>query len=132
MAHVAIVPSPDLVYPTNPQYSHAMAVAPDARRWLFISGQVPVRPDGSVPDGIVAQTEVIWQNVAHILDAAEMGMADVVRLTHYVTGREHLAGYNETRGRFMAGARPASTLLVISGLARPEFLVEVDVVAARA
>lgn len=59
-----------------------------------------------------------------------MAMTDVVRLTHYIVGRAQLDGYNAARARYMGGVKPASTLLLVAGLADPAFLVEVDAVAA--
>ena len=131
MSHTIINPPPILVHPTTGPYSHALEIQPDLR-WVVVSGQVPLAPDGTIPEGIEAQTKLVWQNLIHILAEAGMDMTDVVKLTHYVTGREHLEGYNRARAEFMGDVKPASTLLLISGLARPEFLVEVDLMAAKA
>jgi enamine deaminase RidA (YjgF/YER057c/UK114 family) len=62
-----------------------------------------------------------------------MGPGDVIRINAFVTGREHMAGYMAARDRWLAGVTrlPASTLVIVSGFTRPEFVVEVEVTAAR-
>jgi enamine deaminase RidA (YjgF/YER057c/UK114 family) len=61
-----------------------------------------------------------------------MGLADIVRINTFVTGREHLKGYMAVRDRLFRSPPPASTLMIVSGFARPEFVVEIEAVAARA
>ncbi len=130
MGHTTIAEPPDQVHPPMAPYTHGLEVAPN-QRFVYISGQVPLAADGTIPDGITAQTEQAWQNLLNTLVAADMTMTDVVRLTHYIVGRAHLDGYNAARARFMGGVKPASTLLLVAGLADPAFLVEVDAVAAK-
>jgi enamine deaminase RidA (YjgF/YER057c/UK114 family) len=61
-----------------------------------------------------------------------MDMADIVRINAFVTDRAHMAGYMASRDRHVASPPPASTLMIVSGFTKPEFKVEVEVVAARA
>lgn len=112
-------------------YSHGAEVAPGARL-LYVAGQIGLAKDGSVPPTIEGQTEVAWQNVTAILAAAGMRVADVVKVNQYLTRLEHFPGYAAARARFLGGHRPASTLVVVSSLVKPEYLVEVEVVAAKA
>ncbi len=112
-------------------YSHGFEVPPNARL-VFLSGQVAMRPDGTVPQGIEAQTEQVWKNIGNCLAEAGMGIGDIVKFTSFLTRTEDLAKYGEVRNRFLAAHRPTSTLLVIQSLARPELLVEVEVIAAKA
>ncbi len=118
------------------RYSHAVEIEGPARL-VFVSGQLAVAADGSVPDGAEAQAALIFANIGEILAEAGMGMSDVVRVNAFVTAREHMAGYMRARDRAMgdgavgAGAPPASTLVIVSGFTRAEFVVEVEVVAAR-
>jgi enamine deaminase RidA (YjgF/YER057c/UK114 family) len=112
-------------------YSHGIEVPPNAR-WLHVAGQVGVRPDGSVPATIEEQTEVVWQNILAVLADAGMGIGDVVKITSFLTRYENFQRFAQTRAKFLGSHRPASTLLVISSLARPEFLVEVEAIAAKA
>ncbi|HEX7968188.1 MAG TPA: RidA family protein [Stellaceae bacterium] len=116
--------------PTGP-FSHGVEVPANAR-WLHISGQVGVAPDGSVPAGFEAQAEQCWRNVKAVLAAAGMGVENLVKCTHFITRAENVAAYGKVRARQLGEARPASTLLVISALARPDLLVEVEAVAAKA
>ena len=112
-------------------YSHGIEVPPGAR-WLYVAGQIGVRPDGSVPATIEEQTEVVWQNILAVLADAGMGIGDVVKITSFLTRHENFPRFAEVRAKFLGSHRPASTLLVISSLARPEFLVEVEAIAAKA
>lgn len=112
-------------------YSHGVEVPPNAR-WLYIAGQIGMRKDGSVPPTVEAQTELAWQNIVAILAAAGMRVTDIVKMTQFLVNLEDFPKYAATRARFLAGHRPASTGLVIRSLVRPEYLVEVEAVAARA
>ena len=111
-------------------YSHGFEVPPTARL-VFLSGQIAMRPDGSVPEGIQAQAEQVWKNIANCLAEAGMGIGDIVKFTSFLTRTADLAKFSEVRNRFLGAHRPTSTLLVIQSLARPEFLVEVEVIAAK-
>lgn len=112
-------------------YPHAVEV-PAGMRLLVLSGQLGIGPDESIPDGAEAQARRCFANIAAILAEAGGTPADIVRLNAYVTGREHLAGYMTARDAFVADPAPASTLMIVSGFARPEFLVEVEALAALA
>ena len=112
-------------------YSQGIEVPPGAR-WLYVAGQIGVRPDGSVPATIEEQTEVVWQNILAVLADAGMGIGDVVKITSFLTRHENFPRFAQVRAKFLGSHRPASTLLVISSLARPEFLVEVEAIAAKA
>ncbi|RAI04032.1 enamine deaminase RidA [Acuticoccus sediminis] len=110
-------------------YPHAVEV-PAGMRLLVLSGQLGIAPDETVPQGAEAQAERCFANIAAILAEAGAGPGDVVRLNAYVTGREHLPGYMAARDRFVADPAPASTLMIVSGFSREEFVVEVEALAA--
>lgn len=112
-------------------YSHGIA-APPGHRLVVTSGQLGLAPDGTVPDGAEAQAEICFGNLSAILAEAAAGPEDVIRINAFVTGREHMAGYMAARDRWVAGLTPlpASTLVIVSGFTRPEFVVEVEVTAA--
>jgi 2-iminobutanoate/2-iminopropanoate deaminase len=113
-------------------YSHGIELPPNARL-LYCAGQLGVKADGRfASDDIRGQAEQAWRNVGAVLQSAGMGYEDIVKLTHYLTRHEDFAIYREVRAQFLGKLAPASTLLVISSLARPEALIEVEVVAARA
>jgi 2-iminobutanoate/2-iminopropanoate deaminase len=115
----------------NGPYSHGVLVPANAR-WLWVAGQTGTRKDGSIPSSVEEQTEVVWQNLLAVLAEGGMGVGDIVKATSFLTRAEDYPKFAPIRARFLGSHRPASTLLVVSALARPEFLVEVEVVAAKA
>lgn len=124
--------TPESICPPFARYAHAVEVEAGARL-LFVSGQLGVRPDGTVADGAEAQALQCFANISAILAAAGMSARDLVRFNAYVTDRTHLPDYMRARDAFIAGIAepPASTLMIVAGFARPELLVEVEAVAAR-
>jgi 2-iminobutanoate/2-iminopropanoate deaminase len=112
------------------KYAHAV-LAERPARLLHTSGVVPISPDGTVPDGIAAQAMVVWSNIMALLEEAEMAVTDIVSITTYVIVGEPLADVMAARDGVLAGHLAASTLLPVPALARPEWKVEIAVVAAR-
>jgi len=123
--------SPESTAAPNASYSHGVEIPPNAR-WLYVAGQIPVRPDGSIPSTIEEQTEVVWTNIKAVLAGAGMGIRDIVKITSFLTRFENFPRFAQVRAGFLDGHRPASTSVIISALAKPEFLVEVEAVAAKA
>ena len=121
---------PDTIAPPLAAYSHGIEIAPNARV-LHSAGQVGILPDGTTPEGIEAQTEATWVNLMAILESAGMGIDDVVKVTTYVTNEDDFWPMAKVRARFFGDARPASTGIVVKALAKQEWLVEVDLVAAK-
>jgi 2-iminobutanoate/2-iminopropanoate deaminase len=121
--------NPKAVAPPFSRYSHGVE-APDNARWLYVSGQVGVTPEGKIAEGAEAQIEQAWRNVLSVLAAAGMGARDLVKVTTYLVNRADLATARTTRDRMLQGAEPASTLIFVSGLASPEWLVEIEAIAA--
>lgn len=124
--------SPPTIAPPFAAYAHGVEV-PAGHRLVVTSGQLAIAPDGTVPQGAEAQARLCFQNCAAILAEAGMAPADVIRINAFVTAREHMAGYMAARDAWLAGITrlPASTLVVVTGFTRPEFLVEVEVTAAQ-
>jgi enamine deaminase RidA (YjgF/YER057c/UK114 family) len=122
---------PDAIRPPFAQYSHAVEVQAGARL-LFASGQLGAEPDDTVPADAEAQARRVFANLDAILAEAGMGRANVVRLNGFVSGREHMDGYRVARDEWVKGLEfpPASTLVIVSGFTRPEFHVEIELVAA--
>ena len=130
VATTSVDVAPDIVHPPFARYSHASVVQSDAKL-IFTSGQLGIRPDGTIPVDVEAQAELAFGNIASILQAAGAGVEHIVRLNSYVTGREHLQGYMRARDAFIGDLPPAaSTLMIVSGFARPEFVVEIEAIAA--
>lgn len=124
--------APAAIRPPFAAYAHGVEV-PAGARLVVTSGQLGIASDDSVPEGARAQADLCFANCAAILDEAGMSAADVIRINAFVTDRAHMAGYMAARDAWLAGVRrlPASTLVIVSGFTRPEFLVEVEVTAAR-
>lgn len=121
--------SPTTIHPPFSSYSNGVEV-PAGQKLVFCSGQLGIAADGTIPPDAAAQAEICFANVEAILAESGLGLEHVVRINAYVTGREHLRPYMDVRNRRFVAPLPASTLMVVSGFARPEFLVEVEVVAA--
>jgi 2-iminobutanoate/2-iminopropanoate deaminase len=111
-------------------YTHGI-VTEGPGRWLHVSGQVGVRPDGTIPQGFAEQVEVAWTNLLAVLAEAGMGVEDLVKVTTFVVDEADLPALGPVRARFLGQARPASTLVVARALARPEWRVEVEASAFR-
>ena len=123
--------TPPGIAPPAALYVHGME-APANARWLFISGQVGAHPDGRVGKDAREQAEIVWANIQAILGSAGMGVRDIVKLTTYCVPPDHLKALREVRERMLAGHKPASTLVIVAGLAQPQWLVEVEAYAAKA
>ncbi|WP_134681539.1 RidA family protein [Paracoccus ravus] len=108
-------------------YSHGISAGPIA----VTSGQLALAADGTIPDGVSAQAELCFENIRAILAEAALDFSHVLRFTAFVTRREDMAGYMAVRDRMLAdlAVKPASTLLIVSGFTRPEFLVEIEAIA---
>jgi enamine deaminase RidA (YjgF/YER057c/UK114 family) len=120
---------PDDIAPPAANYAHAV-LSESAGRWLHTSGVVPIAPDGSVPDGIAEQAEVVWTNIGAMLREARMEPSDIVSITTYVVVGEGLGPVMAARDRALGGHRAASTLVTVPALVRPEWRLEVAVIAA--
>jgi 2-iminobutanoate/2-iminopropanoate deaminase len=111
-------------------YSHGV-VAPSGGHWLHIAGQVGVLPDGRLAEGFEAQARAAWANLVAVLADAGMAVHHLVKLNSYLVSAADLPLLAKVRGEYQGEARPASTLVVVQALARPEWLFEVDAVAWR-
>ena len=121
--------APDGIAPPLGAYAPAVEIAAGARQ-IVISGQVGVRPDGSVADGIEAQLDCAWNNIRAILTAAGMTVSDIVKVTTYVTHPDHFRVHPKVRARVLGDHRAAATAVCVPALASPEFLCEIEVIAA--
>lgn len=124
---------PEHMGPPAAKYAHAVAVD-GATRFVFTSGVVPTMPDGTVPASIEGQARVVWANLLEILRAESMSASNVVSITTYVVASDNLSADLATvmavRDEVMAGHRAASTLVTVPALARPEWSMEISLVAA--
>jgi enamine deaminase RidA (YjgF/YER057c/UK114 family) len=98
---------------------------------MVISGQLGLRPDGSLEDGLEAQMERAWRNLFGVMAAAGFEPGHLIRATIYVTVPGQVAVYRRIRDRLFDGHLCANTYIEIAGLAAPEFLVEIEGEAVR-
>ncbi|MDJ0768114.1 MAG: RidA family protein [Ilumatobacter sp.] len=122
---------PGGIAPPAANYAHAV-LSEGRSRWLHTSGVVPIRTNGEVPDAIGEQAEVVWGNIEAMLVQAAMEPTDIVSVTTYVVAGEDLAPVMATRDAFLGNHRAASTLVTVPALVRPEWKVEIAVVASAA
>jgi 2-iminobutanoate/2-iminopropanoate deaminase len=118
--------------PPASRYSHAVLTT-GATRWLTLSGQLGLLPDGTVAQGLGGQMDAALANIDAALREAGMTRADLVKITVYLTDNtsEAVATYRARRDAWVGDApAPAATLLIVAGLASPAFLCEIDAVAA--
>jgi 2-iminobutanoate/2-iminopropanoate deaminase len=111
-------------------YSHGVEVD-SPMRLVFGAGQTGVDTDGRIGEGIEEQSRLTWRNIEGVLAGAGMEISDIVQLTMLLVSREELPTARAVREEFLAGHRPASTLLFVAGLAHPDWVIEVDFVAAQ-
>jgi enamine deaminase RidA (YjgF/YER057c/UK114 family) len=121
--------NPAGVHQPASQYSHAALVTGAGRR-LIMSGQVGAAPDGTVPDTSVAQMDQALANIGTILAAHGMGPANLVKLNVYLLNIGCIRHWRARRDAFLGSHAPASTLLLVSALADPRFMVEIEAEAA--
>ena len=111
-------------------YSQALEIQPGARL-MFTAGQVGMAPDGTTADGFAAQADQTWANVLALLAEGGMGVDDIVKITGYIVGHENFPAYAAARKKALGGVRPASTAIIVPALALPEWLIEIEAVAAK-
>ncbi|WP_299963192.1 RidA family protein [uncultured Roseobacter sp.] len=123
--------SPAGIPPPFARYSHGVEV-PAGARLVRTSGQLGLDADGTTPEDAEAQARLCFANIDAILRSGGMGRAQICHLSAYVTDRVHMAGYMAARDAYLAEVTvlPSSTLMIVSGFTRPEFVVEVEVWAA--
>lgn len=111
------------------KYSQAVETNGNVR-WLHVSGQVGIAPNGLMPDTFEQQHEMAWKNVFAVLAAADMTVTDIVEVIAIVTDHDQVPIYRITRDRMLEGHECASTMLVC-GLANPDWKVEIAIRAAK-
>ena len=111
-------------------YSDAIEV-PSGARWLISAGTPGITQDGKVPEDFAEQATLAWENVIRILNNADMGVQDIVKITQYLTRRSDLEAYRPIRSKFLGDARPASMLSFVEELIWPQMLIELEVIAAK-
>ncbi len=119
---------PSTISQPNGTYVHGLTV-PSGAQLLFVSGQIPVHRDGTIPKNFKDQAALVFYNIAEILREAGSGIEHIVKITSFLTDVTSIPEFAAVRAGFLQDHRPTSTLLVVSALAKPELLVEVEAIA---
>src|SRR5262245_52491488 len=99
-------------------------------RWLFTAGTPGLASGGTLPPDITGQAELAWRHIVTMLEKAGMTVNDLVKITQYLVRPSDIAAYRAVRTRVLGSARPASMLMVVAQLPKPEFLLEIEAIAA--
>jgi enamine deaminase RidA (YjgF/YER057c/UK114 family) len=114
--------------PVEGSYPQAIEVT-GPTRWLYLSGQIPVAPDGSLAADFTGQCDQVWDNVETQLAAGGMTLDNLVKITTFLSDRAYALENREVRIRRLAGRQPALTVIV-TGIFDEAWLVEIEAVAA--
>jgi len=109
-------------------YSQSLDVQ-GATRWLVISGQIPVDRAGVVPAPFAEQADLVWANILAQLDAAGLGVANLVKVTTFLSSRQYADENGDARRRALGSHAPALTV-IIAGIYDEEWLLEIEAIAA--
>jgi 2-iminobutanoate/2-iminopropanoate deaminase len=97
--------------------------------FLFMSGQIPLRPDGTLVEGdIRTQAEQVMSNMRGVLEAAGLGFDNIVKTTIFLSSMDHFAAVNEVYGSVFSGNPPARSTVAVAGLPK-NVDVEIEAVA---
>jgi len=111
-------------------YSHTVTV-PQGTELIFLSGQLGVRPDGSLPTTIGAQADQLFGNIVALLRAHGLEATSIVKLTTFMVAGQDGNAVRTARLKHLGAHRPASTAVFVSQLVDPSWFVEVEAIAAR-
>jgi 2-iminobutanoate/2-iminopropanoate deaminase len=123
--------NPGTVHKPLGAYSHTVKVPRNAE-WLVIAGQVGINARGKLQAGIEKQSEQAFRNVLACLRAHGMNKSHLVKFTVFLTDPRSIEAYRAARRKIIGDdTLPASTLLIVDGLASPDLLIEVEATAAK-
>ncbi|MFK4486404.1 RidA family protein [Bradyrhizobium sp. USDA 336] len=126
-AHI-VSHNPATVHPPAGGYCMGLELKQHSRL-LFISGQVPEKSDGTVPDGFEAQCEQAWRNVREVLAAAGLGVQHLVKVTTFLTDRSQVVANRAIRRAMLGEHQPALTVVVVETV-DSKWLLEIEAIAA--
>lgn len=116
---------------SDPRPRYSQGILAKGGKLLFIAGQTASDKDGNIVGrgDIEAQTHQVFKNLSAVLKEAGGSLENLVMTTTYITDREYREGYNRVRREYYKKSSPTSTLVIISGLAHPDYLIEINGVA---
>lgn len=126
MTSTSIIPN-DIPAPVG-GYSHGRLVV-RATQLLFISGQIPAGPDGAVPGDFEGQCRAVWTNIGKVLRDAGMGIANLVKVTTFLTAKDQVAANRKVRQEILGAHAPALTVVIAETL-DSAWLLEIEAIAA--
>jgi enamine deaminase RidA (YjgF/YER057c/UK114 family) len=126
-AHI-VSHNPATVHAPAGGYSMGLEVT-QHRRLLFISGQVPERSDGTVPEGFEAQCEQAWRNITEVLATAGLHIEHLVKVTTFLTGRNQVVANRVVRRTMLGDHQPALTVVIVETV-DSKWLLEIEAIAA--
>ena len=107
------------------RYSHVVRIG----SWVIIAGQGPSDLEGNTPSNPAEQVDNVYQNLTAAVESVGGKLTDIVKTTTYVVGRDHFDAIQAARGGRFGDKPPTGTVVIVSGLARPEMLLEIEAVA---
>ncbi len=110
-------------------YSDGVEIS-HAGKLLFSSGTPGLAPGGDLPETFEEQAEQAWRNILRLLESAGMGVQHLVKIVQYLVRPEDVRPYGAIRARVLGEHRPASMLMIVKALPRPDFLIEIEIYAA--
>ena len=116
---------------SDPRPRYSQGILAEGGKLLFIAGQTASDKDGNVvgKGDIEAQTEQVFKNLRAVLEEAGGTLDNLVMTTTYITDRKYREGYNRVRTQQYKNNAPTSTLVIITGLAHPDYLIEINGIA---
>ncbi|MCL2574367.1 MAG: RidA family protein [Defluviitaleaceae bacterium] len=118
--------NPSNIHSPLASYSHQAEVAADAR-WLVMSAQIGMEKDRYVPECVLEQIDLTFDNILHNLKVANMDMNNLVKLVLYFVGEHDVEQRRNLIKQRLGGHEPCMTVIYVAGLASPDLKVEIDV-----
>ena len=118
------------IHPHSSNYAHAVGI-PTGARLLLSNGHIGTRAGGTTPEDVETQTEVIFERLEAVLKADSMSLADIARITTFLTEVDDQGGYKRVRDRVLGDHKPANPILIVKALVRPLLKVEIEIIAAK-
>lgn len=122
--------NPENIHQPVAPYVHQIEVT-GPHRWLTLSGQIGMQPDGTIPEDAVAQLKIALENIRKNLKNANMEVRDITKLVFYLVGDMEASQRKEVISDFLGDHLPCTTLIYVVALATPSLKVEIDAWACK-